>query len=179
MVLCVCWFGDSTSCSWDYEYSTVVITRVVQGSFDPNKSSKVPYFSGDYPHRVLSALVKFMVQKTCNIIVALKRNELKGVALVMTFFTRYDEKRGINESKVNWRHFLILNEPIKMDMQGGDIYTWQFWMKLHVNSLVTWQHTAWYSILGPNRNSFKIYAIIETVCFLCLNCTVSLKLAIR
>ena len=134
MVLCVCWFGDSTSCSWDYEYSAVVITRIFQGSFDPWKSLKVPYFSGNYPHGILPALVKFMVQKNyvdrwpalqprpCNIIVALKQDELKGVALMMAFFTRHGEKQRINQSKVNGRHYLILNEPIEIDLQSGNIF---------------------------------------------------------
>ena len=93
------------------------------------------YFSGDYPNGVLPALVKFMVQKKLcrqsthtstmplDIIVALKQgDELKGVALVMAFFTRHDEKWGVNQSEVNWRRFLILNQPIEIDMKSGNIF---------------------------------------------------------
>ena len=43
---------------------------------------------------------------------------------------------------------------------------------------MTEQHTAWYAIPASNRNGFKIYTIIQNDCFLLLECTVSLKLAI-
>ena len=49
-------------------------------------------------------------------------DELEGVALVMTFFTRPNEKWGINQNKVNWSQFLILNQPIKINMQSGNIF---------------------------------------------------------
>ena len=91
--------------------------------------------------RRLPTLAKFMIQKTIMLtdylhwkitgtstmplqhwgFETMKWTE-KGVALVMAFFTRHDEKQDINQSKVNWRWFLILNQPIEINMQSGNIF---------------------------------------------------------
>ena len=46
--------------------------------------------SEDYPH------LNHALQCHC-----IFEDELKGVALVRAFFTRHDEKRGVNQSEVN------------------------------------------------------------------------------
>ena len=49
-------------------------------------------------------------------------DELEGAALMMAFFTRHDEKWGINQSKVNCRRLLILNQPIEINMKNVNIF---------------------------------------------------------
>ena len=74
-------------------------------------------------HKVRQQITRTSTMPLQHHCVALKQSdELKGVTLVMVFFTRHGEKWEINQSEVNWRWFLILNNPIEIDMQSGSIF---------------------------------------------------------
>lgn len=79
----------------------------------------------DYPHQKITLTGRLSTPQPhpCNVTEALKQwDELKGEALWTAFFTRHDEKQDTNQHKVNRRQFLIMNEPIKINKQSGNVF---------------------------------------------------------
>ena len=66
-----------------------------------------------------------------------------------------------------------MNQLIKIDMQSGNI----FQAMINLSEIPCgFSHDV--ATPDPNYNGFKIYAIIQTDCFLSLKCTVGIKLVI-